>query len=84
MAKQTEIKQAVEVKNSQDMLSLIKRIDKDNPKPEDIQALTKELDKKPQVVRSIGNLQSQVFSAVLRESVSSNFVKECAERYTKK
>lgn len=81
MAKKTEIKRSVEIKGGQDLVALVARIDKGDPAPEDVQALTKELNEKPQLYRSIGNLQSNVFSEILRESVSSAFLKECAERY---
>ncbi len=72
----------VEIKNAQDMVALVRRIDKADPKPEDLKALSAELDKYPALYRSAGNLQRQVFSEVLRETTSP-FIKECAERYTK-
>jgi DNA mismatch repair ATPase MutS len=59
---------------------LVKRIDKGNPKPEDLKAVSKQLDKYPTLYRSAGNLQSNVFNEILRDCVNSIFLKECAER----
>lgn len=69
------------IKNGEEMQALVKRIDKGNPSPEDLQALSKELDRKPQLWRSIGNYQNKVFKTVLREVDQSVVVRECGERH---
>ncbi len=51
----------VTINSAADMFALVKRIDKGNPKPEDLKALSTELDKYPDLYRSAGNLQSNVF-----------------------
>ncbi len=71
----------VTINSADEIIALVERIDKGNPKPEDLKALSTELDKYPEFYRSAGNLQSNVFSEILREVVSSNFARECAERY---
>ncbi len=72
----------VTINSSKEMMALVARIDKGNPKPEDLKALSTELDKHPEFYRSVGNLQDNIFSEILRESTSKSFfVKECAERY---
>lgn len=76
MEKKTEMKKSLE-----DMYALIERIDKDDPKPEDLKVLSEEMDAKPQLFLSIGNLQQNVFSEILRETINSNFTQTCAERY---
>lgn len=81
MEKKAEMNKSVEIKNGQDLVALVNRIDKGNPKPEDLKALSKELNEKPQLYRSVGNLQHNVFSDILRESIRSAFLKECAERF---
>lgn len=81
MAKKKKMSEKKEIKNREDMYALIKRIDKDDPKPEDLKLLSKEMDAKPEVFLSIGNLQKNVFSQVLEKAVSSNFHKECVKRY---
>lgn len=64
-----------------DMLALAKRIDKGDPSREDIKALAAELDRKPELWRSLGNYQSGVFALVLQSVNQSNFVGECGKKY---
>jgi hypothetical protein len=62
--------------------ALIKNTDKENPKPEHLEALRKELDEKPELARIIGNINKQVFAGILDQATSkSALLKECAERY---
>lgn len=64
--------------------ALIKRTDKENPKPEDLEALRKELDEKPELALLIGNIHKQVFSGILDQATKhSAMFRECAERYVK-
>lgn len=86
MAKKTEIKESesgksIEIKNTRDMMALIARVDKGDPAPDDVRALAKELTDKPQLCRSIGNVQNNIFSEVLKDSAGSNFVRDCIQRY---
>ena len=64
----------------QEMLALIKRIDKGNPKPEDLEALRQEMSDRPGLSR-LGNTQKlvmdQVLAAFTNESISSQeFIKK--------
>lgn len=75
------MKKEVEIKNAQDMFALVKRIDKGDPKPEDLKALSAELDKHPSLYRSAGNLQHNALTEILRDCVTSAVVGECAKRH---
>lgn len=69
------------INSSKDLMALVTRIDKGNPKPEDLKLLRQEINDKPELFRSIGNLQHNVFSEIFRELISSAFQRECAEKY---
>lgn len=81
MEKKAKMSEPGTIKNSQEMVALVKRIDKGNPSPEDLQTLSKELNRKPQLWQSLGNHQNQVFTAVLRKVNQSAVVQECGKRY---
>ncbi len=83
MEKKAKMNKEVSIKSSQDMMALVARIDKGNPKPEDLKALSKELDKYPDLYQAAGNLQRNAFDEILRDYVSSDFLKECTKRYIK-
>ncbi len=71
------------INSSKELMALVARIDKGNPKPEDLKLLRQEIDDKPELFRIAGNLQRNVFLEIFNECVSSTFLKECAERYIK-
>lgn len=81
MEKKAEMNKEVTINSAADLMALVARIDKGNPKPEDLKLLRQEMDDKPEVFRSIGNIQRNVFSEIFREVIISAFQRECAERY---
>lgn len=67
-----------------DIHALIKATNKENPKPEQLEALRNELDEKPELARIIGNINHQVFNGILEQATkNSALIKECSERYIK-
>jgi hypothetical protein len=81
MEKKKKMSKTVEIKNTEDLRALVKRIDKDNPKSEDLEALSKEMDEMPELFFDIGNAQKNVFERVLESGVTTRFARECALRY---
>ncbi len=78
MAKETK---TVEINSHEEMIALIKRVDKNKPNPEDLEALSKEMDKNPEPFSGFGNVQKHVFGRVLDAVITSRFQKECTLRY---
>ncbi len=66
----------------EEISALIKKTDKENPKPEDVKALRKMLETEKYLYRDNGNVQSQIFQGILGNvSKHSAFFRECSEKY---
>ncbi len=48
MEKKAKVNKEVTINSAEEMFALVKRIDKGNPKPEDVKALSRELDEYPE------------------------------------
>lgn len=89
MAKETKIDKpddttesnTVVIKNKRDFMALVARIDKDDPKPEDLKALSKEMEAKPKIYRSIGNVQQKVFDQILCGAITTTSQREITKKY---
>lgn len=85
MAKEKKIKESDDEKDEREFAefqALVKRTDKENPKPEDLEALKKSFDELPGIALATGNLNKQVFREILDLTVGkSAFAKEAAQRY---
>ncbi len=79
-----EVRADTEGKSSE-IMSIVARTDKENPKPEDLEALKTFFDKEPWAALQIGNMRRNVFNTVLSAAVGkSAFGREATERYVKK
>lgn len=65
----------------QELKVLVQRIDKGNPKKEDLALLHKEFDRMPQLYRNVGNISKQVFESVIGDANKSIVFGESVERY---
>ena len=87
MAKETKIeesKEALVKEVSTNLETLVKRTDKENPKPEDLKALRQYFDEAPDMAFMLGNLNRQVFNQVLEATTGKSALgKEAARRYIK-
>lgn len=69
-------------KEIEEIQVLVKKTDKENPKPEDVKALRRMLETKKYLYRHNGNVQNQVFLTVFNSAVKhSAFFRESAEKY---
>ncbi len=63
-------------------MALIKRTDRENPSPQDIEALQQVFADVPEIYRMHGNLNRQVFAQILKKAAGgSGFSRAAAERY---
>lgn len=81
MAKKKKTEEKKGLKSVDEMMALVSRINKDDPKPEDLETLSNEMERKPEIFLSIGNIQKTVFSEVLSKIVTTNFAGECTKKY---
>lgn len=71
-------------KTVSELKSIIKRTDTENPKPKDLEVLRKEFEDKPELYRSIGNLNKGVFNTILESAVGKSvLVRESTQRFIK-
>ena len=63
---------------------VIKRTNKENPKPEDLQTLKEVFDEFPELALRTGNLRNHIFNSILDTAVGkSALTREASERYIK-
>lgn len=63
----------VYIQTNKEMMALVARVDKENPKREDLELLRREFDAKPELYRNIGNISGKICSLVLEDINKTRF-----------
>lgn len=72
-------------RTNEDIVSLVARTDKTDPKPEDLQELKQFFDEFPGIALKIGNIRRHIFDQILDAATwKSAYMREAAERHIRK